>query len=50
MKQPNLSLPIDRQLNKAINDEVRRTKLSRADVVRQILLRHFATEREKSAA
>lgn len=41
MKTPNLSLPIDKQLDKALRQETRRTRLSRAAVVRQILLRHF---------
>lgn len=41
MSKPNISLPIDNKLDRAIRAEVRRTKLKRSDVVRQILMRHF---------
>lgn len=41
MKTPNISLPIDKSIDRALRAEVRRTRLKRADVIRQILLRHF---------
>jgi len=41
MKQPNISVPIDHQLDRRIKGAVKRSKLSRADVVRQILRQHF---------
>lgn len=37
MKSPGLSFPIDKQLDKAIMKQVKATKLSKADVVRQLL-------------
>jgi hypothetical protein len=41
MKNPNISVPIDRKLYAALKADVRRTGLSRADIVRQILRRHY---------
>ncbi len=41
MRKPNLSFPVERKLLQAIEREKRRLKLSRADVVRQILYRHY---------
>jgi hypothetical protein len=41
MKKPNLSFPIDRKLLLAIDRDKQRLKLSRADVVRQILYKHY---------
>jgi hypothetical protein len=41
MKKPNLSVPIDKKLHTAIWADARRTGLSRADIVRQILRRHY---------
>lgn len=41
MKNITLSLPIDRKLQAALKADVRRTGLSRADIVRQILRRHY---------
>lgn len=41
MKNPNLSVPIDNKLHRCIGAEAKRTGLSRADIVRQILRRHY---------
>lgn len=40
-RTPNISCPIDHKIDRKIQAEVRRTSLSRADVVRQILKMHF---------
>ena len=42
MKKPILSLPIDDQLDKCIQQDVREEHLSRADIVRRILRLHYA--------
>lgn len=51
MKTPNISLPIDRKLDRALRREVRRSKLKRSDVIRQILMKHFGLiESERKVA
>ena len=47
MKKPNLSVPIDKKLHTAIWADARRTGLSRADIVRQILRRHYGLIRQE---
>lgn len=42
---PNLSLPIDEQLDRCIRQDVRDEHLSRADIVRRILRRHYGLVR-----
>lgn len=41
MKKPILSLPIDKQLDKVLKQQVKDSGLSRADVVRQALKQYF---------
>lgn len=48
MKTPNLSFPVERKLLRAIDREKAATKLSRADVVRQILYRHYGLLKQAS--
>lgn len=48
MKKPNLSFPVERKLMRAIDRDKAETKLSRADVVRQILYRHYGLLKQAS--
>jgi len=41
MKQPILSLPIDRQLDRHIKKAVKQSGFSRADIVRHALRKYF---------
>jgi Arc/MetJ-type ribon-helix-helix transcriptional regulator len=48
MKKPILSVPIDKQLDRVLREQVRVSGLSRSDVVRQALKQYFGLVKKAS--